>query len=129
MSDHGMAEFASSWAAFSPRASLFRTAAAGENWIKAAHELQCVSDALVAALKRLRSGHVKMASLYVVNQARAQNAAAAILVPVQSVENEGGELTTDRIKGACGTILVPFLKKCSDNTTRAMVHPPSPKPP
>jgi indoleamine 2,3-dioxygenase len=129
MNDRGMPAFASSWAGLAPRASLFQTAAVGESGIKAAHELQCAFDSSVAALKRFRDGHIKIATLYIVNQARAQKAATSV-IPVQPVEvNEEGELTTDGIKGTGGTSLVPFLKECRDNTTRAMVHPPSPSPP
>ncbi|KAG8742750.1 hypothetical protein FRC10_000964 [Ceratobasidium sp. 414] len=117
INDRGMPWFASSTSGLAPRASLFQTAAIGESGIKAATELQTAYDSSVAALKRFRDGHIKIATLYVVNMARAQK--------TQPEVDKKGELTTDGIKGTGGTSLVPFLKECRDNTVRAMVHPPA----
>ncbi|KAG8792008.1 hypothetical protein FRC12_007535 [Ceratobasidium sp. 428] len=118
--DRGMPWFASSTAGRAPRASLFQTAAVGESGLKAATELQMAYDNSVAALKRFRDGHIKIATRYIVNMARSQVAQQPIEVDTR------GELTTDGIKGTGGTSLVPFLKECRNNTVRAMAHPPSP---
>ncbi|KAG8678762.1 hypothetical protein FRC09_019562, partial [Ceratobasidium sp. 395] len=112
--DRGMPWFASSTTGLAPRASLFQTAAVGESGLKAATELQMAYDNSVAALKRFRDGHIKIATLYIVNMARSQAAQQPIEVDTK------GELTTDGIKGTGGTSLVPFLKECRDNTVRAM---------
>ncbi|KAG9092164.1 hypothetical protein FRC06_000220 [Ceratobasidium sp. 370] len=120
INDRGMPWFASSTAGLAPRASLFQTAAVGESGVKAATELQAAYDSSVAALKRFRDGHIKIATRYIVNMARRQTTPAEV--------DSKGELTTDGIKGTGGTSLVPFLKECRDNTVRAMVHPPSPAP-
>ncbi|KAG9125592.1 hypothetical protein FRC07_006958 [Ceratobasidium sp. 392] len=122
MNDRGMPWFASSSNGLAPRTSLFQTAAVGESGMKAATELEAAYDSSVAALKRFRDGHIKIATLYIVNMARSQ-------APQQPIEvDKKGELTTDGIKGTGGTSLVPFLKECRDNTVRAVVHPPSPAP-
>lgn len=126
INDRGMPDFAASSNGLAPRASIFQTAAVGESGIKAATELQAAYDSSVEALKRFRDGHIKIATLYIVNQARKAKSLAA--APTSSEVNNKGELTTDVIKGTGGTSLVPFLKECRDNTVRAMVHPPSPAP-
>ncbi|CAE6447887.1 unnamed protein product [Rhizoctonia solani] len=125
LNDRAMPDFATSSMGLAPRASIFQTAAVGESGIKAATELQNAYDSAVEALKRFRDGHIKIATLYIVNQARA---AAQAPKPLAPELNNKGELTTDGIKGTGGTSLVPFLKECRDNTVKAMVHPPSPCP-
>ncbi|KAB5588728.1 Indoleamine 2,3-dioxygenase [Ceratobasidium theobromae] len=124
INDRGMPDFAVSARGLAPRASLFQTAAVGESGIKAATELQNAYDSAVEALKRFRDGHIKIATLYIVNQARKAQMAKTTVSEV----NQRVELTTDVIKGTGGTSLVPFLKECRDNTVKAMVHPPSPVP-
>lgn len=125
--DRGMPAFATSWGGLAPRASIFQTAAVGESGIKAAHELMTAYDRSVDALKRFRDGHIRIATLYIVNQARSAAAASTISAPapVPALDENG---QTEAIKGTGGTSLVPFLKECRDNTVRAMVHPPSPTP-
>ncbi|QRV89335.1 indoleamine 2,3-dioxygenase [Ceratobasidium sp. AG-Ba] len=129
INDRGMPWYASSSAGMAPRASLWQTAAVGESGVKAVTELQAAYDASVAALKRFRDGHIKIATLYIVNQARKpfviqpQPRETVVVQP-----QPDPELTTEAIKGTGGTSLVPFLKECRDNTIRAMVHPPSPAP-
>ncbi|GAB1526391.1 hypothetical protein RhiTH_009558 [Rhizoctonia solani] len=125
LSDRAMPDFATSSMGLAPRASIFQTAAVGESGIKAATELQSAYDSAVEALKRFRDGHIKIATLYIVNQARSAAQTSTSIVPEL---NTKGELTTDGIKGTGGTSLVPFLKECRDNTIKTMVHPPSPCP-
>ncbi|KAG9125593.1 hypothetical protein FRC07_006959 [Ceratobasidium sp. 392] len=74
MNDRGMPWFASSSNGLAPRASLFQTAAVGESGMKAATQLQAAYDSSVAALKRFRDGHIEIATLYIVNMARSQEA-------------------------------------------------------
>ena len=74
--------------------------------------LRAAYDGAVMSMKKLRDGHIRVATLYIVNQARRQAA-----VP------SAGENAVLEMKGTGGTSLVPFLKECRDNTLRATVGP------
>jgi len=62
-------------------------------------------DTAVDALKKFRDGHIRIATLYIVNQAKA------------TVSSSG----PGPIRGTGGTALVPFLKEARDNTLKTMV--------
>ncbi|KZW00753.1 Indoleamine 2,3-dioxygenase [Exidia glandulosa HHB12029] len=64
----------------------------------------------VLALKRFRDMHIRIATLYIVNQARRPHPSPA--------EGDG---QVDKVKGTGGTELVPFLKGIRDNTARTVV--------
>ncbi|KAF8747815.1 Indoleamine 2,3-dioxygenase [Rhizoctonia solani] len=95
LSDRAMPDFATSSMGLAPRASIFQTAAVGESGIKAATELRSAYDSAVEALKRFRDGHIKIATLYIVNQARSAAQTSTSIAPEL---NTKGELTTDGIK-------------------------------
>ena len=63
-------------------------------------ELEAAYDSAVVALKRFRDGHIRIATLYIVSQARASGS------------------KPEDVRGTGGTSLVPFLKECRDNTLR-----------
>ncbi|KAG8931656.1 hypothetical protein FRC01_000991 [Tulasnella sp. 417] len=76
--------------------------------------LQAAYDEAVMALKRFRDGHIRIATLYIVSQAR-KNA--------QPPTSKGNETkpsapVVEEVRGTGGTSLVPFLKECRDNTAK-----------
>ncbi|KIO34490.1 hypothetical protein M407DRAFT_16472 [Tulasnella calospora MUT 4182] len=76
--------------------------------------LQAAYDEAVMALKRFRDGHIRIATLYIVSQAR-KNAR-----PSASAGNETkpNPPVLEEVRGTGGTSLVPFLKECRDNTAK-----------
>ncbi len=104
-------------------------------------------DEALAALKRLRDKHMRVVSLYIVQQARrpasAEMVALGAPAPPAAAEApddvavEGltrrlaqgslsdliaeQERNDEELRGTGGTALIKFLKMCRDNTTRTMV--------
>jgi len=71
-------------------------------------DLSQAYDSAVEALKKFRDGHIRIATLYIVNQAKSSASG--------TVGAQAGP-----IRGTGGTALVPFLKEARDNTLRTMV--------
>lgn len=67
-------------------------------------------DAAVLALKGLRDAHIRIATLYIINQ---------MPRPVQAAEPAARSVA----KGTGGSDLVPFLKGSRDDTTRTLLNP------
>ncbi|EJD45502.1 Indoleamine 2,3-dioxygenase [Auricularia subglabra TFB-10046 SS5] len=67
----------------------------------------------VMALKRFRDTHIRIATLYIVSQARSSHA--------QSNASAEKQPEIDKVKGTGGTDLVPFLKNLRDGTARTVV--------
>ena len=63
-------------------------------------------DNALEALKRFREKHMRVVSLFIIQQARRQ-----------------GERPVGEIRGTGGSPLFKFLKRCRDNTNKAMVQP------
>lgn len=72
-------------------------------------KLQVSYDAAVISLKKFRDAHIRIATLYIVNQAR----------------KGSGRNVEEGLTGTGGTKLVPFLKEIRDNTAKTMVDPKS----
>jgi len=66
-------------------------------------ELSQAYDSAVLSLKKFRDSHIRIATLYIVNQAARHG-------PVDGP-----------VRGTGGTALVPFLKEARDNTTKTLV--------
>lgn len=66
----------------------------------------------VDALKRFRDGHIRIATIYIVSQARR--------APVEK-DTEAG-IEENGVRGSGGTSLVPFLKSARDNTRYTQIN-------
>ncbi|GAA5867711.1 hypothetical protein JCM3774_003387 [Rhodotorula dairenensis] len=107
------------------------------------HRLRPAYDRAVAAMKRFRDMHMRLATVFIVQQARREPARDSVHWPeweakrvakererererAQQAEAQG-ELRTeavrkqDKIAGTGGTDLVSFLKLCRDRTTEALI--------
>lgn len=81
-------------------------------------ELAAAYDEALAALRRFRDKHMRIVSRYIVMQARRKpSERVQALLPREEVPN----FDDDRLRGTGGTPLIRFLKRCRDNTSRAMV--------
>lgn len=70
-------------------------------------------DGAVLALKGLRDAHIRIATLYIINQIPRRIQASI----------QPGEEAKSVAKGTGGSDLVPFLKGSRDDTTRAVLNP------
>ncbi|WVO17860.1 hypothetical protein L204_105558 [Cryptococcus depauperatus] len=76
-------------------------------------------DGALEALRRFRERHMMVVSMFIVQQARRQpGPRIRALIGAEEHQVEVGEL-----RGTGGTALFKFLKRCRDNTTRAMLQP------
>ncbi|WWC58571.1 uncharacterized protein I303_101114 [Kwoniella dejecticola CBS 10117] len=85
-------------------------------------------DGALEALRRFREKHMRVVSLFIVQQARRQPServrkmtGLAPLTEEEMVEQK--EVDINEIRGTGGSALFKFLKRCRDNTTKAMVRP------
>lgn len=69
-------------------------------------------DAAVLALKGLRDAHIRIATLYIINQ-----------MPRNDTSLAQAAASAATAKGTGGSDLVPFLKGSRDDTTRALINP------
>ena len=84
-------------------------------------KLAAAYDGALDALRRFREKHMRIVSMFIVQQARRQ--------PSERIQQLVGQVdlpaTTGELRGTGGSPLFKFLKRCRDNTTRAMVGKPA----
>ncbi|GJN87994.1 hypothetical protein Rhopal_000949-T1 [Rhodotorula paludigena] len=96
-------------------------------------ELGAAYDDAIAAMKRFRDSHMRLATVFIVQQARREPARDSVHWPeweakrvAKEREEEarrarGEEREKEKIVGTGGTDLVSFLKRCRDRTTEALL--------
>jgi indoleamine 2,3-dioxygenase len=90
-------------------------------------QLAAAYDSALEALKRFREKHMRVVSMFIVQQARRKPSPRIRKILGQEVdEDEVEEVVGDiaekgELRGTGGTPLFKFLKRCRDNTTKAMI--------
>jgi indoleamine 2,3-dioxygenase len=84
--------------------------------------LAAAYDEALAALRRFRDKHMRVVSRFIVVQARRQPSERVqkLLPPIDAAA--AAQVSEDALRGTGGTPLIRFLKRCRDNTSRAMVN-------
>ncbi|WWC99605.1 hypothetical protein V866_006509 [Kwoniella sp. B9012] len=90
--------------------------------------LAAAYDGALESLRRFRERHMRIVSLFIVQQARRQPSERVRkmmgLEPLTGEEEaQVKEVDITEIRGTGGSALFKFLKRCRDNTTKAMVRP------
>ncbi|OCF73732.1 tryptophan 2,3-dioxygenase [Kwoniella mangroviensis CBS 8886] len=90
--------------------------------------LAAAYDGALESLRRFREKHMRIVSLFIVQQARRQPSERVRkmmgLEPLTGEEEaQVKEVDITEIRGTGGSALFKFLKRCRDNTTKAMVRP------
>lgn len=81
-------------------------------------------DGALDALKRFREKHMRIVSMFIVQQARRQpSERIRKLIGMDEEVQEVQELRLEDMRGTGGSPLFKFLKRCRDNTTKAMIRP------
>ncbi|WWC66417.1 uncharacterized protein I206_100319 [Kwoniella pini CBS 10737] len=85
-------------------------------------------DGALEALRRFREKHMRVVSLFIIQQARRQPSERVRTImglePLSEEEMaQQKEIDINMIRGTGGSALFTFLKRCRDNTTKAMVRP------
>lgn len=89
-------------------------------------KLAAAYDLALDALKRFREKHMRIVSVFIVQQARRQpSERIRTLLGVEDKEEEEVVVDLGEMRGTGGSPLFKFLKRCRDNTTRAMIAQPS----
>jgi indoleamine 2,3-dioxygenase len=78
-------------------------------------------DGALDALKRFREKHMRIVSMFIVQQARRQPSER--IRKLIGMEGEVEEVPLEEMRGTGGSPLFKFLKRCRDNTTKAMIRP------
>jgi indoleamine 2,3-dioxygenase len=81
-------------------------------------------DKALSSLKTLREKHMRIASMYIIQQARrppSEEVKRLMGIADDQAEAEEDEEPAGELRGTGGTPLFKFLKMCRDNTTRAMI--------
>lgn len=88
-------------------------------------KLAAAYDETLEALKRFREKHMRVVSVFIVQQARRQPSERVrrILGMPDVDENDDDDkvVNVEELRGTGGSPLFKFLKRCRDNTTRSMV--------
>ena len=89
-------------------------------------------DGALEALKRFREKHMRIVSFFIIQQARrAPSERIAALIAADSSSGGAGvppptvPVPTSELRGTGGSPLFKFLKRCRDNTTKAMIGSPA----
>lgn len=100
------------------------------------HELGPAYDAAVGAMRRFRDAHMRLATVFIVQQARREPARGSVhwaewearRVAKERAEEErrrlgegAAEREREKVVGTGGTDLVSFLKRCRDRTVEALL--------
>ncbi|OCF38657.1 tryptophan 2,3-dioxygenase [Kwoniella heveanensis CBS 569] len=89
-------------------------------------------DGALESLRRFREKHMRVVSLFIVQQARrSPSERVRKMMGLQPeteeeralAEEKGKTVNINEIRGTGGSALFKFLKRCRDNTTKAMVKP------
>jgi indoleamine 2,3-dioxygenase len=90
-------------------------------------QLAAAYDSALEALKRFREKHMRVVSMFIVQQARRKPSPRIRKILGQEVDqDEVEDVVADvaekgELRGTGGTPLFKFLKRCRDNTTKAMI--------
>lgn len=89
--------------------------------------LAAAYDSALDALRRFREKHMRIVSIFIVQQARQPPPERIrVLLGLEEQEIEAvGPVVIGELRGTGGSPLFQFLKRCRDNTTRAMIGRPS----
>ena len=86
-------------------------------------------DEALAALQRFREKHMRVVSVFIVQQSRRRPSERIRKIIGQTTADDGrtaeGRVDIAELRGTGGSPLFKFLKRCRDNTTRAMVSKPA----
>jgi indoleamine 2,3-dioxygenase len=100
-----------------------------EHYARTHPKLAEAYDGALEALKRFREKHMRIVSLYIVQQARRRPSERVrqILGHSEADDNEAEEVKIElgEMRGTGGSPLFKFLKRCRDNTTKAMIGRPA----
>ncbi|KIR43371.1 tryptophan 2,3-dioxygenase [Cryptococcus deuterogattii 99/473] len=82
-------------------------------------------DGTLEALRRFRERHMRVVSKFIVQQARRKpgERIRRLTGMEDDDEDEGTMADAGELRGTGGTALFKFLKRCRDNTTKAMLQP------
>lgn len=81
-------------------------------------------DGALDALKRFREKHMRIVSMFIVQQARRQpSERIRQLTGMDQEAQQVPEVKLEDMRGTGGSPLFKFLKRCRDNTTKAMIRP------
>jgi len=84
--------------------------------------LAAAYDEALAALRRFRDKHMRVVSRFIVMQARRQPSEKVARLLPEVDPAQAAQVSEDALRGTGGTPLIRFLKRCRDNTSRAMVQ-------
>lgn len=83
-------------------------------------------DGALESLRRFRERHMRVVSKFIVQQARrkpGERIRRLTGMEMEDDEDEGTVANAGELRGTGGTALFKFLKRCRDNTTKAMLQP------
>ena len=82
-------------------------------------------DGALEALKRFREKHMRIVSIFIIQQARrrpSERVRKLLGLVEDEEEDKAGHVDIAELRGTGGSPLFKFLKRCRDNTTRVMVR-------
>lgn len=87
-----------------------------------AAKLKEAYNSVVMSLKRFRDGHVRIATIYIITQARAQAVKSTIAEEPDEEKKKRADDAANGQRGTGGTLLIPFLKGARDNTLHTILE-------